>query len=280
MKRYFEFVDAKSSKFWEVWIEGTTVFTRFGKIGVNGQTTIKEFPDLSSAEKARGKAIDKKTKSGYVEGTSVEIQEPIATAQLATYEIIQAVMESEVDSDRKTPYERALNALPPELQLVFRSEAPAPLDHLSAQSLFLISYMFVREYSGDGFSTPEIGIPGDLRESDSLGNPEEWDCVWWSLDFDYSLEDKHELTELGPDDFIPFINGEAFPQIDIEFNEFDEDEEVTYFRAYIPVSNDDEELLARIKDRPSLKTALIESAEMLEDDWAAVRASLCLRGVE
>ena len=48
MKRYFEFVDAKSSKFWEVWIEGTTMFTRFGKIGANGQTTVKEFPSFTA----------------------------------------------------------------------------------------------------------------------------------------------------------------------------------------------------------------------------------------
>ena len=67
MKRYFEFLDTKSSKFWEVWIEGTTMFTRFGKIGVNGQTTIKEFPDLSVAEQARDKAITQKIKKGYTE---------------------------------------------------------------------------------------------------------------------------------------------------------------------------------------------------------------------
>ena len=63
-------------------------------------------------------------------------------------------------------------------------------------------------------------------------------------------------------------------------SEFDEDDELTSFTVFVPVSNDDEELLARIKERPSLKAALIESAEMLRDDWAAVRGSLCLRGVE
>jgi DNA ligase-1 len=70
MKRYFELVDAKSSKFWEVWIEGTTMFTRFGKIGVNGQTTIKEFPDADAAQKALEKAAAEKTKKGYVGGSS------------------------------------------------------------------------------------------------------------------------------------------------------------------------------------------------------------------
>jgi len=68
MKRYFEFVDAKSSKFWEVWIEGLTLYTRFGKIGANGQTTVKQFPAVENLERARDKAITEKIKKGYVEG--------------------------------------------------------------------------------------------------------------------------------------------------------------------------------------------------------------------
>lgn len=50
-KRYFEFHGAadkrgttSSSKFWEVWVEDSTLYTRFGKIGATGQTTVKEFP--------------------------------------------------------------------------------------------------------------------------------------------------------------------------------------------------------------------------------------------
>ena len=31
-KRYFEFVEGTSSKFWEVWIDGNSVLTRYGKI--------------------------------------------------------------------------------------------------------------------------------------------------------------------------------------------------------------------------------------------------------
>jgi len=74
MKRYFEFVGADSdrgvsasAKFWEVWAEGTSLSVRFGKIGTNGQTTVKEFPDLSAAEQARDKAITQKIKKGYTE---------------------------------------------------------------------------------------------------------------------------------------------------------------------------------------------------------------------
>ena len=67
MKRYFEFVDTKSSKFWEVWIEGTTMFTRFGKIGATGQTTVKEFPSVDGAQAALDKSVSEKLKKGYTE---------------------------------------------------------------------------------------------------------------------------------------------------------------------------------------------------------------------
>lgn len=73
MKRYFEFIgkDAKtgveSSKFWEIWVEGTTLRTRYGKIGAEGQTTLKSFGSIADAEAAQAKAITEKTKKGYVE---------------------------------------------------------------------------------------------------------------------------------------------------------------------------------------------------------------------
>jgi len=67
VKRYFELVDAKSSKFWEGWVENTSLCVRFGRIGTNGQTTLKEFPDAEAAEQARDKAIAEKIRKGYVE---------------------------------------------------------------------------------------------------------------------------------------------------------------------------------------------------------------------
>ena len=70
MKRYFEFVDAKSSKFWEVWIEDSTVYTRFGKIGANGQTTVKEFPAADDARATLDRSIAEKIRKGYVEGAA------------------------------------------------------------------------------------------------------------------------------------------------------------------------------------------------------------------
>jgi len=69
VKRYFEFVDDPSAKFWEAWVEDTSLSVRFGKIGTNGQTTVKEFPDTGAAEQARDKAIAEKTRKRVVEVT-------------------------------------------------------------------------------------------------------------------------------------------------------------------------------------------------------------------
>ena len=69
MKQYFECVDAKSSKFWEVWVEDSTVYTRFGKIGANGQTTVKEFPSADAAQAALEKSVAEKLKKGYTEAS-------------------------------------------------------------------------------------------------------------------------------------------------------------------------------------------------------------------
>jgi uncharacterized protein (TIGR02996 family) len=66
--RYFEFSEGSSDKFWEVSIEGTTVRTRFGKIGAKGQLKIKEFESKGDAQKERDKLIAEKTKKGYAEG--------------------------------------------------------------------------------------------------------------------------------------------------------------------------------------------------------------------
>lgn len=65
--RYFEFVDGKSSKFWEVRVEGTTFFTRYGRLGTQGQVTQKDFdsPERAAAEAA--KLTAEKMRKGYVE---------------------------------------------------------------------------------------------------------------------------------------------------------------------------------------------------------------------
>ena len=41
MKRYFEFVEGNSSKFWEITVRNNNVTVRFGRIGTEGQIQAK-----------------------------------------------------------------------------------------------------------------------------------------------------------------------------------------------------------------------------------------------
>jgi DNA ligase-1 len=67
MKRYFEFVEGSSSKFWEIAQNGAEVTVRFGRIGTNGQTQTKSFADSVAAAKHAEKLITEKTGKGYKE---------------------------------------------------------------------------------------------------------------------------------------------------------------------------------------------------------------------
>ena len=63
----FEFKDGKSSKFWEVEVEGDAVTFRYGKIGTDGRVETKTFASAAKAEAEADKKIREKTKKGYVE---------------------------------------------------------------------------------------------------------------------------------------------------------------------------------------------------------------------
>lgn len=65
--RYFEFVDDRSSKFWEVSQAGSEMTTRWGRIGTSGQSKTKPFADADAAAKQVARLIAEKTGEGYVE---------------------------------------------------------------------------------------------------------------------------------------------------------------------------------------------------------------------
>ena len=67
--RYFEFVDGKSSKFWEVSQSGCEMTTRWGRIGTDGQSKNKSFADAGAAADQMEKLIEQKSGEGYVEKT-------------------------------------------------------------------------------------------------------------------------------------------------------------------------------------------------------------------
>jgi DNA ligase-1 len=67
--RRFEFVEGKSSKFWEIAHSGRDVTTRWGRIGSTGQSKTKTFPDQAAAARQAAKLVDEKLAEGYVEQT-------------------------------------------------------------------------------------------------------------------------------------------------------------------------------------------------------------------
>ena len=67
--RRFEFSDGTSNKFWSISVAGTDVTVRFGRIGTDGQSQTKSFPDEAAAKKHADKLIGEKTSKGYQEVT-------------------------------------------------------------------------------------------------------------------------------------------------------------------------------------------------------------------
>lgn len=65
--RRFEYVDDKSSKFWEIRVIPEGVEVRYGKIGATGQTQLKPFDDAAAALKSAEKLVAEKLKGGYLE---------------------------------------------------------------------------------------------------------------------------------------------------------------------------------------------------------------------
>ena len=68
-KRMFEFSEGTSQKFWEIWVDGSEVRTRYGKIGSAGQVTVKDEGTDEKAQKLYDKLVREKTGKGYVETT-------------------------------------------------------------------------------------------------------------------------------------------------------------------------------------------------------------------
>jgi len=64
MPRY-EFSEGSSNKFWEIDLDGTSFTTTYGRIGTDGQSTIKEFDTEAKAKREYDKLIAEKVKKGY-----------------------------------------------------------------------------------------------------------------------------------------------------------------------------------------------------------------------
>ena len=71
MKKYFEYKDAVSNKFWEINLKGKQVTLTYGRIGIeNPASKVKNFNGRSASEDAKKYAeskIREKTNKGYIE---------------------------------------------------------------------------------------------------------------------------------------------------------------------------------------------------------------------
>lgn len=71
MKRYFEFQDSKSYKFWQVEVEGKDFTVTYGKIGTPGLAKVTSCASPEDAKKKSEKLVSEKVKKGYVEKAEV-----------------------------------------------------------------------------------------------------------------------------------------------------------------------------------------------------------------
>src|ERR1041384_4233963 len=67
--RTFQYSDAKSHKFWNIEVSGSSFTVTYGKVGASGQTQTKSFADAEKAQAEADKLIREKLKKGYVETT-------------------------------------------------------------------------------------------------------------------------------------------------------------------------------------------------------------------
>ncbi len=96
-KRYFEFSEGTSNKFWEVWVDGSELRTRYGKIGTGGSVTVKDEGTPEKAQKLHDKLVAEKTKKGYAEKGGAPA--PAAKAAPAPKPPAKAKAEDDDDGD-------------------------------------------------------------------------------------------------------------------------------------------------------------------------------------
>jgi predicted DNA-binding WGR domain protein len=86
MKRELVYMDAKSSKFWNIELAGNSYTVTYGRIGTEGQSLSKSFADDAAAQKEADKLIKEKLGKGYVDaansGASASGAAPNANGQI------------------------------------------------------------------------------------------------------------------------------------------------------------------------------------------------------
>ena len=75
MKRELIYMDAKSSKFWNIEQQGSSHTVTYGRIGSQGQTATKNFPTADAASKDAEKLVKEKLAKGYVDAAGATAPE-------------------------------------------------------------------------------------------------------------------------------------------------------------------------------------------------------------
>jgi uncharacterized protein (TIGR02996 family) len=96
--RTFSYSDAKSHKFWNIELKGTSFTVIFGRIGTAGQTQTKTFADEEKARKEHDKLVREKLGKGYIETTPAAGSGP---------EALRAALEEAI---REDPEDRTAHA--------------------------------------------------------------------------------------------------------------------------------------------------------------------------
>lgn len=71
-KRRFELVEGRSSKFWEVSVDGSAFTVTFGRIGTSGQSKTKKCKDGAAAKAEVDKLVAEKTRKGYAPASATK----------------------------------------------------------------------------------------------------------------------------------------------------------------------------------------------------------------
>lgn len=100
MKKYFEYNDQYSHKFWQIEVEANTFTTTYGPIGADGKSTKKEFNSKEKAQKEAEKIIKKKEKKGYKLTQKKEAEPEPETIYTSNEEIFQDLKNKQIDVRR------------------------------------------------------------------------------------------------------------------------------------------------------------------------------------
>jgi uncharacterized protein (TIGR02996 family) len=98
-------VFALDDKFWEVWVDGVTMYTRSGKVGSNGQTKLKKLGSSKEVAAELERVVKEKTKQGFVENVATEAAAaPAAIAEHRNPTLEKAILANPEDADAYSVY--------------------------------------------------------------------------------------------------------------------------------------------------------------------------------